>query len=81
MTLKMKHRHFRARSLFWRWQWEFNTLKEVQDKAERFMNEIGAENVVSVSEHINGSQFTVTVWYREEAGLKPKPSMAAFDEV
>jgi hypothetical protein len=81
MTLVMKHKHFRVKSFFWMWQWEFNTLKLVQDKAERFMNEIGAENVVSVSEHIHGLQFTVTVWYREEAGWKPKPAMSDLDEV
>ena len=43
--------------------------------AEDFAVEIGAENVVSVTEHLQ-PRFAVVVWYREQQGAKVKPVLA-----
>ena len=62
--MTIKHRVFRAPTME-----PSLTLRGLQEKrhaeAEAFLNEIGADSVVSVSESGWESDFTIVVWYRD----------------
>jgi hypothetical protein len=41
--------------------------EEMRSEAEKFMNEVGAERVVEITEHMNlANEFVIVVWYRED---------------
>ena len=63
----IKHRVFQAPHLE-----PSLTMRDLQEKrrveAEAFLNEIGADRVISVTESGGTGDFAVVVWYREEGG-------------
>ena len=67
----MRHSAFIEPRVYPIWCWNARTLRErshgkIRERAEAFINEIGADSVISVTEHapIFGP-FSVVVWYRE----------------
>ena len=74
----LKHKVFeidpRTR-FFWGLGAALREFENVRRLAEDFAGEIGAENVVSLVEHVQ-PRFAVVVWYREEQGAKAKADRA-----
>lgn len=62
---KIQHQTFVGPIVYWTGSLNSNREK-YRKQAEDFINEIGVENVISVTEHAIGvlSPFTVVVWYR-----------------
>jgi hypothetical protein len=61
---KVRHETFFGPIMYWTGSLNSNR-ERYRKQAEDFINEIGVENVLSVTEHAIGvlSPFTVVVWY------------------
>ncbi len=61
---RIRHKTFVGPTVYWRGSLNTNREK-FRAQAEAFINEIGVENVVSVTEHaMTFGPFSVVVWYR-----------------
>lgn len=81
--LVMKHKTFRAGpalGIFWTERGLFRSREGLREEAESFINAMGAENVVSLTEEVLREVLMVTVWYREEAGGKSQSSRSLMDD-
>jgi hypothetical protein len=64
-TKLMRHKAFVGPTMYWNARPLNENRERIRDQAEAFINEIGAENVVSVTEHaMTMGPFSVVVWYR-----------------
>ena len=64
-NLILRHRTFVGPAVYWNFRPLNQNRERIRAQAEAFVDEIGAENVVSVVEHaafLGG--FTVVVWYQ-----------------
>lgn len=62
----MKHKAFVGRMIYWRGTLRPNR-ERIRQEAEDFINQMGADKVVSVAEHaMTLGPFSVVVWYRED---------------
>lgn len=64
--MKIRHKTFVGPTIYWNWTWSLNENREkIREKAEAYINEIGVENVLSVTEHaMTLGPFSVVVWHR-----------------
>jgi len=64
----MCHKTFVGPTMYWNFRSLNENREVIREEAEAFINMIGAEKVVSVTEHaMSSGPFTVVVWYRVEA--------------
>jgi alpha-D-ribose 1-methylphosphonate 5-triphosphate diphosphatase PhnM len=67
----IRHKVFTESTVYPIWSWNAHARRErkresIRQRAEEFINEIGVDNVVSVTEHAPTlGPFSVVVWYRE----------------
>ena len=67
----IRHNVFTESTVYPIWSWNAHSRRErkresIRQRAEEFINDIGADNVVSVTEHATSlGPFSVVVWYRE----------------
>jgi hypothetical protein len=83
-VLVLKHKTFRAGpklGIFWTERGLFRSRERLREQAEEFVNEIGAGNVVSVTEEVLRGGLMVTVWYREGIDGSAQPSKTVMDEI
>jgi len=64
--LVLKHKSFVDKHEGW---FSAGFVERAWEEAERFINSIGAEKLVTVAEELEYN--TVTVWYREEDDTRP----------
>ncbi len=82
--LLLKHKTFRAGPKFgfyWTERSLWRSRERIREQAEDYINAMGAEKVVSVTEEILREFLMVTVWYREEADSKNRPSEDVMDDL
>lgn len=75
--LLLKHKTFRKGpwlGFYWTERSLSQGREKIREQAENYINEMGAEKVVSVTEEILREVLMVTVWYREEADSNSQPS-------
>jgi hypothetical protein len=69
LKMVMQHRAFVGPTLYFNFRGLRANRETIREQAEAFINEIGAENVVSVAEHaMDWGPFSVVVWYRTKDG-------------
>jgi len=61
----MRHKAFVGPTFYFNFRGLNANREKIREQAEDFINEIGSENVVSVTEHaMSWGPFSVVVWYR-----------------
>lgn len=66
-TLVMRHKAFVGPIIYWNARSLIENRERIREQAQAFINDIGAERVVSVTEHaMTFGPFSVVVWYRAE---------------
>jgi hypothetical protein len=68
-NLIMRHKAFVGPPSWWNFRPPNENYETIRERAEAFINTIGAENIVSVTEHAltSSAPFSVVVWYRVDA--------------
>jgi hypothetical protein len=77
-NLIMRHKAFVGPPSFWNFRPANENFEKIREQAEAFINAIGAENVVSVTELAPSyAPFSVVVWYRVDAAEPNQPLQPA----
>jgi hypothetical protein len=82
----IRHSTFVESTVYPIWSWNATARRErkresIRQRAEEFINEIGVDKVVSVTEHAPSfGPFSVVVWYREAVNTDDLVLRAADDK-
>jgi hypothetical protein len=65
----VRHKTFVGKTCYWNFRGLNWNRERIREQAGAFIDEIGAERVVSVAEHaMTLGPFSVVVWYRADEG-------------
>ncbi len=65
---KIRHKTFVGPTMYWNFKSLNSNREKFRAQAEAFMDEIGAENVITIAEHVTSNgPFSVVVWYKADA--------------